>query len=354
MKILFTGGGTGGHFYPIIAVAKEIQKVTKQEKLLAPELYYMAPTPYDARELFENNILYQKIAAGKMRRYFSIRNFFDLFKTGWGVLSAVFAVFSLYPDVIFGKGGYGSFPVLLAAKLFRIPVIIHESDVKPGRVNTWAGKFAYRVMISHPETAAYFKKEKVVYSGCPIREEIANPIAEGAHDFLKLELGVPVILILGGSQGSQIINGSVMDALPNLLPNYQIIHQVGEANFEEIRNTTDVVLKDNPKKSRYHIFAYLNSLALRMSAGVASIVISRAGSTIFEIALWGLPSIIVPIDPGVSHDQTQNAFSYAEIKPEMLVALICREMKWTYKEFQDQPAWFIDIILEMLQAERVV
>ncbi len=152
MKILFTGGGTGGHFYPIIAVAKEIQKVTKQEKLLAPELYYMAPTPYDARELFENNILYQKIAAGKMRRYFSIRNFFDLFKTGWGVLSAVFAVFSLYPDVIFGKGGYGSFPVLLAAKLFRIPVIIHESDVKPGRVNTWAGKFAYRVMISHPDT----------------------------------------------------------------------------------------------------------------------------------------------------------------------------------------------------------
>src|ERR1035437_2820610 len=149
MKILFTGGGTGGHFYPIMGVVQAINKVIKDQHLLPPDLYYMAPMPYDARALFENNIIYRPISAGKIRRYFSILNFFDLFKTAWGVFKATYAVYKLYPDVVFGKGGYASFPVLFAAKFLRIPVIIHESDSKPGRVNAWAAKFARRIAISY-------------------------------------------------------------------------------------------------------------------------------------------------------------------------------------------------------------
>jgi UDP-N-acetylglucosamine--N-acetylmuramyl-(pentapeptide) pyrophosphoryl-undecaprenol N-acetylglucosamine transferase len=119
-------------------------------------------------------------------------------------------------------------------------------------------------------------------------------------------------LILGGSQGSQTINDTVLDALPELLNKYQIIHQVGKANLENVKGTLDMIIKDHKYSYRYHRFDYLNELALRMSAGVASVVVSRAGSAIFEIAAWGLPSILVPLPLEISHDQTNNAMAYAE------------------------------------------
>ena len=138
MKILFTGGGTGGHFYPIIAIAQAINEIQEKEKLVGVELFYMSNSPYDERLLFENGISYKEISAGKIRRYFSFKNFTDLFKTFNGIISAIAALYVIYPDVVFGKGGYASFPVLFAARLLRIPVIIHESDSHPGRANLWA------------------------------------------------------------------------------------------------------------------------------------------------------------------------------------------------------------------------
>ena len=128
MKILFTGGGSGGHFYPILSVANEVQKLAKENRLLAPELYYVSDSPYNEGLLYDNNIVYRKNAAGKRRVYFSIRNFFDIFKTGWGIVTAFWTVFSIYPDVVFSKGGYPSFPIVIAARFFRIPIVIHESD----------------------------------------------------------------------------------------------------------------------------------------------------------------------------------------------------------------------------------
>ena len=311
MKILLTGGGTGGHFYPIVAIAESVRKIAKEEKLLDATLYYMAPSPYNERMLFENGIIYRMSFAGKVRRYFSILNVTDLIKTFFGVLKACFDVWSIFPDVVFGKGGYVSFPVLFAARLFRIPTVIHESDSHPGRVNLWAGKFARRVALSYREAAQYFPADKVAFTGNPIRKDIMEPIREGARDFLKLDTGVPVIVILGGSQGSQKINDIVMDILPELVKKYSVIHQTGKNNFDEMSNTAKVVLNKSLNHERYKPFDYLNALSLRMSAGVADIIISRAGSTIFEIAAWGVPSIIVPIPEGVSHDQTSNAFAYS-------------------------------------------
>lgn len=311
MKILFTGGGTGGHFYPIIGVAQAIEKVTKEQHLLPPSLYYMAPTPYDPRALFENNILYQPISAGKIRRYFSILNFFDLFKTGWGVIKAIFAVYKLYPDVVFGKGGYASFPVLFAAKLLKIPVIIHESDSKPGKVNAWAAKFARRIAIAYPTAAEFFPADKVAFTGNPIRKEVSEPMTVGAEEYLKLKPGIPTIFIVGGSLGAKNINDVIIDALPTLVEKFQIIHQTGKANFKEVSTTATVVLSGNPNAENYRPMQYLNALEMRMAAGVARVIVSRAGSTIFEIAAWGKPSIIIPISPEVSHDQTSNAFAYA-------------------------------------------
>lgn len=314
MKILFTGGGTGGHFYPIIAVAESVRKLAKEERLLEADLYYMAPSKYDERSLFENGIVYVSSYAGKMRRYFSLLNVVDVFKTAMGVMKAVADVWRIYPDVVFGKGGYVSFPALFAARLLRIPVVIHESDSHPGRVNAWASKFAQRIAVSYEEASRFFPKEKVAWTGNPIRREVRETLSEGARQFLGLDDSIPVVLILGGSQGSQRINESIIDILPDLVKKYYVIHQTGKDNIDEMTNTADVVLKESLHRSRYKPFAYLNSLSLRMAAGEAAksgLIISRAGSTIFEIALWQAPSIIIPIPEEISHDQKSNAFAYA-------------------------------------------
>lgn len=313
MKILFTGGGTGGHFYPIIAVAQAVRDQAKARKVLKPELYYMAPVKYNPRALFDNEISFIRVPAGKMRRYFSLLNITDALKTIYGCVAAIFKVYSLYPDIIFSKGGYGAFPVLFAAKILRIPIIIHESDSKPGRVSAWSAKFARKIAVSYPSAAAYFKTDikKIAHTGNPIRKDIAQPLTNGAREFLNLERQTPVVLILGGSQGSQAINDCVVEALPELLNRYQVIHQTGKNNLDEIKQTVSISLKEHAHAGRYHPFDYLNELALRMSAGVADVIVSRAGSTIFEIASWSAPSIIVPLPSSVSHDQTANAFAYA-------------------------------------------
>jgi len=311
MRILFTGGGTGGHFYPVIAVAEAVREQARLKKILAPELYYMAPTPFDPRILSDNGLKFVPVPAGKLRRYFSLLNITDLFKTAWGSLIALVKMYAIYPDVVFCKGGYASFPPVLAAKILRIPVVVHESDSRPGRVNAWAGRFAQRIALSYPQAADHFKRREVIaLTGHPVRPEIAEPLSNGAEEYLKLEKGPPVIVILGGSQGSQVINDTVLSALPDLLNDFQIVHQTGRANFGEIKATSAEILKDHKYSYRYHPFEYLNELSLRMSAGVASVIVSRAGSTIFEIAAWGLPSIIIPLPSSISHDQVENALAY--------------------------------------------
>lgn len=311
MKILFTGGGTGGHFYPIIAVAEEVNNLVKEHKIANMELYFMSPTPYNSGELFNNKLIYKKNYAGKLRRYFSILNFFDLFKTFWGIIKSTWDIYLIYPDVVFGKGGYASFPAIFAARILRIPVVIHESDSIPGRVNLWAGKFAVRVALSYPDAAKYFKKETIALTGNPIRKDLNVALTSNAHEFLHLDPSIPTIFIIGGSLGSQSINEVVTEALPTLLKEYQVIHQTGKRNIAEVRQIVDAVLLNNPHKERYHSYDYMDNLAVRSAAGAAKIIVSRAGSTIFEIASWALPSIIIPIDESISHDQSKNAFAYA-------------------------------------------
>src|SRR3989338_2564945 len=315
MRILFTGGGSGGHFYPIISIAEELNDIAKEKRLIELELFYMSPTPYNPGILYEHGITYKKNTAGKLRRnpglLSLLNNFFDLFKMWWGVLTALYQVYKLYPDVIFGKGGYASFPALVAARILQIPVVIDESDTIPGRVNLWAGKWAYKVAVSYREAASFFPTGKVAYTGQPIRKDIALPITSGAREFLKIEESMPVVLVLGGSQGAQKINDVVLEGLKDLVEKYVVIHQTGKNNVEEAKVTSEAVLFESSHKDRYKAFDYLDTLALRMAAGVARVVVSRAGSTIFEIAAWGVPSIIIPINEKVSRDQHSNAFAYA-------------------------------------------
>ncbi len=315
MKIILTGGGSAGHFYPLIAVAQKLNELAKENRLLKPELYYMSTDPFDENLLYENSITFIKVSAGKIRREKSlpnlILNFGDLFSTFVGVLSAIWKMFIIYPDVVFGKGGYVSFPALFAARILGIPVVIHESDSKPGKVNAWAGKFAQKIAVSYPDAASYFKPEKTAYTGNPIRKEIEDPQVSGSHEFFKFTKDIPTIFIIGGSQGARFINSAIMDALPELVKRYQVIHQTGINNISVIKETSAVVLLNSQHKDRYLPIPYLNALTLRMAAGAADVIVSRAGSTIFEIASWGRASIIIPIPEPTSHDQKTNAYSYA-------------------------------------------
>jgi UDP-N-acetylglucosamine--N-acetylmuramyl-(pentapeptide) pyrophosphoryl-undecaprenol N-acetylglucosamine transferase len=316
MKIVFTGGGTGGHFYPVIAVAEKVNQILAREKIIGAKLYYISTDPYDKQILFENKLEFRKIETGKLRTYFSVANFFDLFKTFFGVLNAVLKIFFIYPDVIFAKGGYASFPVVFAAKILRIPLIVHESDFAPGRVNVFASSFAKMVALSYKESSIFFTKPKVkerlIYTGQPIRKEIEQKEEKKASlNFWKLGSDLPVLLILGGSQGAELINQVIIDALPKLVEKYQVIHQTGVKNFKNTTERANVVLDANINKARYTPKAYLNSLELKMAAGAADIIISRAGSQIFEIASWGIPSILIPITNTHMDHQKKNAFAYA-------------------------------------------
>lgn len=346
MKILFTGGGSGGHFYPIIAVAQKLNEILEREKIVGARLYYMSTEPYNERMLYDNRITFQKIAAGKLRIYSSIENLTDPFKMAWGVIEAFFKVFALYPDVVFSKGSFASFPALVAARFFRIPVIIHESDSVPGRVNAWAGKFAQKIAISYPEAAKYFPSGRTALTGNPIREDLMRPSGLDAFRELGLDPNVPVILVLGGSQGAQKINGHMVSLAPRLVEHYQIIHQTGEANAVETQDIINGLLtkdsrgRDNEDiyASRYHVHGYLNSKELRLAAEVATIVVSRSGSAIFEIAIWGIPAILVPIANSHGNHQRENAFAYARaggaivveegnLTPHILIAEIDRLMQ---------------------------
>ena len=320
MKIVFTGGGTGGHFYPIIAVAQKTNQIIDQEKIIGAKLYYVSNEPYDRQALSENNLKFEEVSAGKMRTYRSFKNFFDIFKTGFGVLRAILKIFSIYPDVIFGKGGYASFPTIFAARILRIPVVIHESDSSPGRVNLWAGRFAKKIAVSFKEAAEFFPADKVAWTGQPIRAELEKPVQkEKAIEYFKFQSNLPVLLILGGSQGAELINNVILDSLPRLVEKYQIIHQTGVKNFKMVTSQAEVVLGENKNKERYLPFAYLSSLQMKNAAGAATIIVSRAGSTIFEIASWGVPSILIPFTDSNADHAKKNAFNYARAGACMVI-----------------------------------
>ncbi|MDO8523586.1 MAG: UDP-N-acetylglucosamine--N-acetylmuramyl-(pentapeptide) pyrophosphoryl-undecaprenol N-acetylglucosamine transferase [bacterium] len=315
MKILFAGGGSGGHFYPLIAVARAIRKIAEEENIARVDLYLMSDNPIDQDILMEERIKFILIPAGKMRRYFSLKYFVDSIKTLTGLVMAFWRMYFLVPDVIFSKGGYASFPVLAAARILNIPVMIHESDTVPGVVNQWAGKWVSRIGVSFEESLKYFEGKNAALVGNPIRPQIIGGNLLEATDYFKLEEGEhapPVLLILGGSQGSQRINETIVDMLPDALPHYQIIHQTGKANFTDISGRAGIILEKNPFNQRYHPYAFFEEGEMRNASKTASLIISRAGAgSIFEMSVWGIPSILIPLPGSAQDHQRENAYAYA-------------------------------------------
>ncbi|MDQ1281676.1 MAG: UDP-N-acetylglucosamine--N-acetylmuramyl-(Pentapeptide) pyrophosphoryl-undecaprenol [Patescibacteria group bacterium] len=311
MKIVFTGAG-GGHFYPLIAVAEKIKEEVQIQQIFEAEMFFFSDKPYNQPLLDKYNIKFEKIPAGKLRLYFSIENFFDPLKAVVGFFVALYKLFSIYPDVIFTKGGYASLPVVFAAKILFIPIFLHESDSAPGRTNLISAKSAKRIAISYPSVAKYFDQKKTAYTGQPILEEYlpTREIVEKKYiNFIndKARKEKPILLVLGGSQGSENINNMILESLKDLLVKYKVVHQVGENNFEKIKIASEIILKDDPNKESY---IYFGSSDLRRYFEESDICITRAGSTLFEISSWGIPSIIIPIAISNNDHQRLNAYTF--------------------------------------------
>ncbi len=306
MKIGFVGGGSGGHFYPLIAVAEVIQTIAPQA-----ELYYFGPHPYDEKSLQANQIKFIKCPAGKVRRYFDIQNFVDIFRTIGGLATAWYQLYKIYPDVIFSKGGYTSVPILLMARFYRIPVVIHESDSKPGRASLLGKSFARYIGISYASTASYFPENKTALVGIPIRQSIKNVIAN-PHERLGISKTRPVIYVTGGSLGAMRINNLILQSLQSLLPYYTIFHQTGPTEETTVTQTAQSLITEKQLLANYFVRGTFDADTIAAILEASSLVITRAGSTtLFEIAIHGTPSIVIPIPEEISHDQRTNAYAFA-------------------------------------------
>ncbi len=308
-RILLVGGGTGGHFYPLISIAEALNTSPLQ-----PKLYYAGPNAYDQSALTAEKISYIYIGAGKQRRYLSILNFFDLIKTFWGILVALVKLYILYPDVIMSKGGFTSVPVVLAGAFLRIPIVIHESDAVMGRANKLASRFAKNIIVAYDETIQSLPHLPVQKLGIPIRSIFFQNPSPQAIDTLGIDPDRPVILVLGGSQGAERINRFILDSLDELLTDYTVIHQTGTGQFELCKLSAENLIPNKDLHRHYHPRPFLDAITLNDAYHLSRIVISRAGSnSIYEISLHGKPSILIPIPEGISHDQRTNAYAYARI-----------------------------------------
>lgn len=338
MKVVFAGGGTGGHVYPLLAVAESVREKAKKQAFSEVKLYFFSDSPYSQKDLDDLSIEYRSVMAGKRRLYSSVQNFFDIFKMFFGIFQAFFKLFRIFPDVVFAKGGYASVPTIIAAYILRIPIIIHESDSVPGRANKLAAKMAYRIAVSYPEAAEYFPPEKTAVTGQPIRADVATPIRGAGYEYMGLEKDLPVLAIFGGSQGARIINDAVIGVLPQLVEQFQVVHQTGEKNFTIVKETAKLALMESDHERRYHPYPFLDPLAYQMVGGVSRLVLTRAGSSLFEFAAWGVPAIAIPITKTNGDHQRKNAYNYARtgagyvieeanLTPNLLIAEINRIMQ---------------------------
>ncbi|PIR97826.1 MAG: hypothetical protein COT89_02870 [Candidatus Colwellbacteria bacterium CG10_big_fil_rev_8_21_14_0_10_42_22] len=321
-RVLVTGGGSGGHIYPLAAVVSEIQTLSASQAFDL-EVRYIGTCGEFKEYLEQNNIRVQKIVGSKLRRYFSPMNLIDGPKFAWSIFQALWKVYWYMPDVLFSKGGNGSLPVVLASRFYRIPVVIHESDAVPGINNRIASKFADVITVSFGNAAGYFKGKELIHTGGPVRKYLlTDDTTQGrAKGYYGFDINEPLVLVLGGSQGATQINDLVLDTIGDLLGFTQILHQTGKKNHEGVMSELHVALKDLPEtyKERYKAIDYFEK-DLRIALKAADLVISRAGSGfIFEIAAFGRPSILIPLPKSANNHQEANAIEYQKSGAAMII-----------------------------------
>lgn len=291
-KIMFTGGGSAGHVTPNLA----LMALLEDEHW---ELAYIGSKQGIEREIIAKiKIPYFAISAGKLRRYFSWQNFIDPFKTLWGIIQSLYYIKRFHPDVVFSKGGFVAFPVVVAARILKIPVIAHESDLTPGLANKMSYYFANKILLSFEQGKKYFKpSQKVIVTGTPVRPELLQGDPSRGRELCGFSLEKPILLVIGGGLGSQILNQTIESALDKLLESYQIMHICGPQEP-----------KDHSPQPGYYRFGYVHE-PLKDLFAAADMVISRAGANaIWELLALNKPHILVPLSKKASRgDQIINA-----------------------------------------------
>ncbi len=255
-----TGGGSGGHIYPLVSVISELQILATQEEVNLEIRYLGVVGSYEGL-LRENGVRVEKILSSKLRRYFSLANVIDGPKFVISFFQALWKMLWFMPDVLFTKGGPGALAVVFVARLYRVPIIVHESDTIPGITNMITSKYARAIVVSFPSTPEYFEGKDVIVTGNPIRRYLfSDPLTQSkAKLFLGFDQNVPLVLILGGSQGAVRLNDFILDNLVGLLQFTQIFHQTGKANYESVIGEGAVVGRDlsEETKRRYKAIDYL-------------------------------------------------------------------------------------------------
>ncbi|MDD3918976.1 MAG: UDP-N-acetylglucosamine--N-acetylmuramyl-(pentapeptide) pyrophosphoryl-undecaprenol N-acetylglucosamine transferase [Candidatus Pacebacteria bacterium] len=322
MKIILTGGGTGGHTFPLIAVLREIKK----NSLDAVDFLYLGPKDKFTYEAFKKEkVEINFCLAGKIRNYGGIKSFFEnlkdlLFNIPIGIIQAFIQIYFYAPDVIFSKGGFGSFPIVFAGMLLGVPIIMHESDVIPGKANRILSSFAFKIYVAFdPKEVTYFPLKKMVHSGNPIRKTILNGSRNRAQEILNLNFKKPTVLFIGGSQGSTRINELVIQTIPEILKYFEVIHQTGYEDFKNVKKYTDALIPDE-LKSDYHAYSFFSEEEIQNAYIASDVIIARAGSgTIFEISAIGRPSILIPLPESAQGHQLKNALTYAKLTESAIV-----------------------------------
>jgi len=319
IRIALTGGGTGGHIFPLISIAREIKKEL-EEKKISSKFCFFGPDSLSLNLFKKENLQTKKITSGKINRFFDIKNLFSPFKIFIGFLQALWNLYFFMPDVLISKGGYGSVPVVLASWFYRIPIVVHESDSIPGLATRISSLFAKKIFISFKKSEEFFPKEKTFLVGNPtLYSNISltdQDVIQKARSFFGFSKERPILLILGGSQGSQPLNDFVLNILPELISNgIQVIHQTGEKNFKEIREEAKIVLTDflEEEKKLYYPVGFLDEETYKIAMLASDLVLSRAGAgTIFDLAVFAKPSILVPFPYASQNHQRANAYEYAK------------------------------------------
>lgn len=293
-KIVLTGGGTAGHVTPNIALIDRL----KEEGF---EISYIGSKDGIEKKLITNlEIPYYEISTGKLRRYFSWKNFTDPFRVLKGCREAKKLMKQLKPDVCFSKGGFVSVPVVRAAAKCKVKVVSHESDMTPGLANRIGMRYATKICCNFPETLEKLG-EKGIHTGTPIRKELFSGTKKAGLDFVGFSDDKPVILVVGGSTGAVRVNEAVRKILPNLLQDFRVVHLCGKGKTDATYDGTEGYVQiEYCDKEMKDLFA------------AADIVISRAGANaICELLALRKPNLLIPLSAEASRgDQILNAASF--------------------------------------------
>jgi UDP-N-acetylglucosamine--N-acetylmuramyl-(pentapeptide) pyrophosphoryl-undecaprenol N-acetylglucosamine transferase len=293
--IAFTGGGTGGHIYPGLAVATSLPDYRV--------LWIGSAAGMDKDIVQGVGISFFGIPAGKLRRYFSLQNIADAFKIIAGFFSARKILKQEKPAMLFSKGGFVSVPPVLAAASLNIPICTHESDYSPGLATKINIRFAGTVFTAYPDTARFLPEKiraRIIVSGNPVRASFYRAVPEQGRAFLGLPAHERILLVLGGSQGAQEINELIRDTLPALTATYTVVHQTG-ATWKA------------SSAPRYLPIQYIHDEMPHILA-TAEVVVGRSGAgTVWECATIGVPMILIPLrGSGTRGDQVENAHFFSQ------------------------------------------